>query len=234
MKKYTNKILVLIISGFIVLAITLQIITTSIQKSSGKSNSSTSGQLSKQSKTEQTQLTQKEFDSINIEGSLKIKISQGNYIVQTQGTNKELTMYIDDKVLHLISHNSENTLYIQMPQIKTINASTSEIIISNFKSSPADIPLNITLTGSTNLAVKQSTFTNIDLKSSGATNIIFNNCNLRYLTLNVSGASNIYLNTFVNGSLEGKVSGVSNIEYGGNLLTNNLNLSGLVEVNHSH
>ena len=229
MKKFTNKILISLVSSIVIIAIGLAIVTAKINKNLFNPHSSqvdVSHQLANYSN----------FDSVSIKGAGKIIITQGAFKLSMSVTpNAHPAIFQINNLLELSSIDSGSTVIIQMPELKAITtAGAANVSISGFANkstlAPSHNSLIIDLTGSSALTVTNASFSNISLSASGASAVDFESCNLVAMTVKASGATNLNLNSFSNGILNGSVSGITNIKYSGTVLKNKLKTSGVVSI----
>lgn len=226
MKKHTNKILVLI-AGIVIMGIIL------IAISANKSLGNTTRQVAKEN------LNYQNFDTIQTSGPVRLVISSGKFNVDMHN-EPLLTINQIGTTLELSGARTTQTIKIQLPILKSlVSSGASNITIDGFHNESSistngvdSSLLSVDLSGSSELAVTNSVFSNIKLSSSGPSDINFKHCVLKVMSLDLSGSTNINVDFFASGILNGQVSGFSNIKYSGNLLANNLKTSGMVEVSH--
>lgn len=228
MKKYTNKILLGIISLIIIIAIALATISATFFNTSALKDNST---ISITQETISNWIVESQnISAISTKGSGNIIISPGSFNIEAEDTSpKSLVIKIDHGLLELTNKSSKNLVKIQLPELKSITAAgSSNIKVNDF--SEKQIELN--LSGVSKLTVSNSSFANVAINNSGASDIDFKHCRLKAVAINASGDSLLMLDSFDDGTLSGLVSGFAVIKYTGALTNNWLKTSGSVTFDH--
>lgn len=214
MKKYTNKILIAIIFGFILLLISLLIINNRTHPNNKSLGSSI------------TTLDLSRIKSIQLSGSEILQVKQGSIESQTK---LPATAYIENDTLYLNDGENDQIIKLRLPHLNEINVSgAAKVTVENFNQQ--DIKLGSS--GAAQFLIQNTNLTNVTLYSSGDSKLIFNNCHLKHLTVNVTGAAEIIVNSFEDGTLSGLVAGDASIKYSGNLIKNDLKTLGQDKVIH--
>jgi hypothetical protein len=226
MKKYTTKIVIVLISLLILIAIGMKILINNIMTVAPVANSTPTISQNNSS------ANYSNFDSIIISGSGNVSIKEGAFKVTLNTLpNIHPELHQDGNMLTIKGLAAKNSLIIQMPKLKSVTTEGMvHVDINGFRNlaAPQEI-FTLNTAGASAIKVANSELRNIALHTAGAASIDFESCVLEAVNLDLSGSSNINLNTFVNGTLSGKASGFADIQYSGNL-TNKLKYSGSVSI----
>lgn len=234
MKKYTNKILVAIISIISILIFSIPIAVwlfrTALINTDAKTNHTTNT-------TEY--LNYKNFDTLDVRGAWQVQILSGAFKVEISNPQDSRFIQLNKDVLTLNSSSIKQPqpvpmLIIHLPELKQLSMSgASRINVANFTQGSSD-QLGLNLSGASELIISNSNYKNIKVDMSGTSNLQFKNSELGLVNLDASGVSTLVLDHFTHGKLSGSSSGLTNIRYSGILDENTLDSSGISNISGSN
>lgn len=240
MKKYTNKLLLLI--SIVIIISTVLLVNIVHNHNGNKLNFSVIWYEHMNNMDTQKILRAniKDFNqscnvrAVKINGSGKLIIKNGqpslnmNRSCNSSYCNLSSEVFIENGVLNVTNFDDGDILVLELPQLESLEVfGSSKTSIEAF----SEKQLSIKVYGSGNVEVKDSAFSTLNLTTSGASSLKFINSTLNSILVNFSGATNLDIDSFHNGILSGQVSGAGKIEYSGNLLKNDVNRSGAFVIN---
>lgn len=173
------------------------------------------------------------FSSVNVNGSSKVFITQGNTIDVKVIAYSNLIPYLETKVQNetlLIAYksnaniqNDNSEIYITMPVLTSLTTSGSGNINSTGNFSDID-HLNVSISGSGNISIEKGVAKSYSISISGSGNVNSFGLSAKLADVNISGSGNAELTVLEN--LKARINGSGNIYYMGNPSIINSDISG--------
>lgn len=233
MKKYTNKILAIIILLVTVLILSVPITVWLFRASLIK----TMPDLNHAAITTEY-LNYKGFNELEVRGAWQVQILPGTFKVELNDPQNARFIQLNKELLTLDNsplkqQQQPTVIIIHMPEIKQLSMSgASTINVANFVQNNSN-QLALDLSGASELIINNSNYKNIKIDMSGTSNLNFKNSELELINLDASGVSTLELDHLIHGKLIGNSSGMTNIHYNGTLDENALDSSGISNISGS-
>lgn len=232
MKKYTNKILTIIILLVAVLILSVPIAVWFFRASLIKTMPDPNQVVAT---TEY--LSYKGFNTLDIRGSWQVQILPGTFKVELNDPQNARFIHLNQEMLTLdnstLKQQQLSIIIIHLPEIKQLSMSgASKISVTNFTQNNTN-QLGLDLSGASELIINNSNYRNIKIEMSGTSNLKFKNSELELVNLDASGVSTLELDHLNHGKLMGNSSGMTNIYYNGTLDENGLDSSGISNISGS-
>lgn len=230
MKKYTNKILAIIILLVTVLILSVPITVWLFRASLIKAMP----YLSHAAVTTEY-LNYKGFNALDVRGAWQVQILPGSFKVELRDPQNARFIQLNKDVLTLDNstlkqQQQASIIIVHLPEIKQLSMSgASKVSVEDFTQNNTN-QLGLDLSGASELIISNSNYKNIKIDMSGASNLKFKNSELELVNLDASGVSTLELDHLNHGKLTGNSSGMTNIHYKGTLNENALDSSGISNI----
>ena len=238
--KTSDKIL--IVSAILILILIIFLATTAKHIANHENSSFNIMKYSGNGKTVRREIPIDSFSGVSVNGGWEIEINSNDsnkFSVIMENPENELSdiYYYLYSGIFTVRYRSGlfykgnmqegiHKISISMPKLSSLEFSGgTKASFSGFKSAK----LGIIVSGGCNLKGKDNAINNIVIKSSGASHIDLNESSVTNADLDTSGVSFIELN-MAGGNLTGSASGVSSILYSGNIRSQNVKQSGVVNI----